>query len=187
MIPALQVPGRWGVPERDFADAMAHAEASAFLARESEYMDSRRFSEWAELVDESFRYLVPVPVTPDNPLSPPFDPECLLLDESKASMIQLWFRRYEKGMYEIAWGENPPVRLRHFVTNVRVRGTDDENVYDVRSNVLLIGVRQGDAPAFLSAERFDLVRRTDTGLRLLRRIAILDETLLAFPQVRAML
>ena len=79
------------------------------------------------------------------------------------------------------------MRLRHFVTNVRVRGTDDENVYDVRSNVLLIGVRQGDAPAFLSAERFDLVRRTDTGLRLLRRIAILDETLLAFPQVRAML
>lgn len=187
MIAGLEVPGLLGASEGEFADAMTHAEMAQFLAGESECMDSRRFAEWADLVDDAFRYMVPVPVTPDNPYSPPFDPGCLLLDESKASIIQLWFRRYEKGMYEMAWGENPPVRLRHFITNVRVRRTDEGDVYDVRSNVLLIGVRQGDGPAYLSGERFDLIRRTTTGLRLSRRIVVLDETLLCFPQVRSVL
>ncbi len=183
----VQLPGAHGVPEGDVADALVHAELAQFLALESEFMDSRRFAEWAELVDDGFRYVVPVPVTPDNPFSPPFDADCLLLDESKESMVQLWFRRYDKDMCEMAWGENPPVRLRHFVTNVRVRHTDSAAIYDVRSNVLLLGVRQGAVPAFLSAQRFDEIWRQDGEVRLLKRTAILDETVLAFPQVRVML
>lgn len=162
-------------------------DVAVFLATEAELIDDRRFGEWLNLVADDFTYQVPVPVTPDNPYAPHYDPDALLLDESKESIRQLWFRRLEPDMYEFAWGENPPIRFRHFITNVRVYLSDAAGELTVRSNVLLMGRRQSDQPRYMSAERFDTVRRTPAGLRLASRRAVLDQTLLDFPQPRVLL
>jgi 3-phenylpropionate/cinnamic acid dioxygenase small subunit len=111
----------------------------------------------------------------------------MLIDESKWSLESQWFKRLDPDIYELSWAENPPVRFRHAVSNIRVRQTEDPSVFDVRSNVILTGVRQSDLPKFITAERFDTVVRMLDGLRLRRRWAVLDETVIDFPQLRILL
>jgi 3-phenylpropionate/cinnamic acid dioxygenase small subunit len=164
-----------------------HAEVAAFLAFEAEALDSRRFHEWVEMVEEEFTYRVPVPLTPDNPVAPAYDEHSFIVDESRQTLIDHWFVRYEPEMWEIAWSENPPVRFRHFVTNVRVRETDRADVLDVRSNAIVSATRQSSPTTMLHVERFDHVRRSPRGLRLMRRFAVIDEALLDFSQLRVVL
>ena len=47
-----------------FASADEHRAVDLFLAHEAELNDSRRYWEWADLVEEGFTYQVPVPRTP---------------------------------------------------------------------------------------------------------------------------
>ena len=180
---------RWIAPRHDGppADPLVHAEVAAFLAYEAEALDSRHFERWAELVDDAFIYRVPVPMLPDNAFSPAYDPGSLLLDEDKGSIVELWFGRFGEDTYEVAWGDHPPVRMRHFVTNVRVRTTETDDDLDVRSNVRVHMVRQTMHKGELVAERFDRLRRTPAGLRLLSRFAILDDLVLDAPQLRVIL
>lgn len=174
-------------PDGPFASLDIHREVDLFLAHESELADSRRYWEWVDLVTDDFTYQVPVPRTPDNPFAPHYDDRTMLIDESKWSLESQWFKRLDPDIYELSWAENPPVRFRHIVSNIRVRTLPDSDALDVRSNVLLVGVRQSDLPKFITAERFDTVIRTNDGLRLQRRWAVLDETVIDFPQLRIML
>lgn len=180
---------RWSAPVHDGpqADGVAHAEVAAFLAYEAEALDSRQFGRWAELVDDGFTYQVPVPVLQDSLSAPPYDPGSLLMDEDKQSIVELWFGRFGDDIYEFAWGDHPPVRMRHFVTNVRVRTTGAADEYDVRSNVRVHMVRQTMQKGEMVAERFDRVRRTGDGFRLLSRFAVLDDLVLDAPQIRVIL
>jgi 3-phenylpropionate/cinnamic acid dioxygenase small subunit len=78
---------------------------------------------------------------------------------------------------EYAWAEDPPSRSRHFVTNVRVEEGENEGEYLVKTNLLLYRTR-GDVPIYdiLSGERTDTLRRVDDGLRLAKRVVLLDQT-----------
>ena len=170
-----------------FASLEVHREMDLFLAQEAELADARRYWEWAELVEDDFTYKVPVPRTPDSPFAPHYDDRVMFIDESKWSLENQWFKRLDPDIYELSWAENPPVRFRHFVTGIRVRTTTDSDRYDVRSNVMLIGVRQSDMPKYITAERFDIIVRRPEGLRLASRWVVLDETLIDFPQLRILL
>jgi 3-phenylpropionate/cinnamic acid dioxygenase small subunit len=170
----------WASPEE-------HSAMAVFLAREAEAMDQRDYATWLTMVDEDFTYQVPVPRTPDNPFSPPYDARTMLIDESRWSLESQWFRRLDREIYELSWAENPPVRFRHFVSNVRVRRTDRDDLLDVRSNVMLVGTRQSDAPKYVTGERTDTVRRDPDGYRLVRRWVVLDQVVIDFPQLRIML
>jgi 3-phenylpropionate/cinnamic acid dioxygenase small subunit len=167
-----------------FADLDTHASIRHFLDRESELIDDRNYQEWLELVDEEFVYRMPVTFTPDNPAKPHFDPDAFIIDETRETLTEHWFRRFEPDMWEIAWSESPPVRYRHLVSNVRVRRTEDDDVFDVRSNVLLSAARQSDQPTLLAAERFDLIARASSDWRLRRRYVILDATVVEFAHMR---
>jgi 3-phenylpropionate/trans-cinnamate dioxygenase beta subunit len=170
-----------------FADPAVQAEVALFLAYESELLDDRRFHEWVDIVAEDFVYQVPTPRTPDTPFKPHWDDRTLLIDESRWSMVAQWFRRFDEDIYEMAWGENPPVRFRHLITNVRVRLTDDPDAYEVRSNVALVGTRQSDLPKYITGERTDRIVRRDGELVLARRWVVLDQVVIDFPQLRILL
>ena len=89
-------------------------------------------------------------------------------------------------MWEIAWAEVPPVRFRHFVSNVRVRILED-GLYDVRSNCLLTATRQSDQARLLPVERFDVIAESHSELKLRSRVAIPETTVFDFPQLRIIL
>lgn len=168
-------------------DPILVAEIGQFLAYESELLDDRRYHEWVEIVTDDFTYQVPTPRTPDSPFKPHYDERLLFIDESKWSLTAQWFRRLDPDIYEAAWGENPPVRLRHLVTNIRVRPSDDQQEYEVRSNVALVGTRQSNQPRYLTGERTDRITRRDGVLFLARRWVVLDQVVLDFPQIRVIL
>jgi 3-phenylpropionate/cinnamic acid dioxygenase small subunit len=170
-----------------FASDRFHAEIRMFLDQEAELIDDRRFAEWLDLVTEDFKYRMPVPYTPDNPVAPHYDPDALIINETRDTLIRHWFRRYEPDLWEMAWAENPPVRYRHFITNVRVRETETANHYNVRSNVIVSATRQSDQPTLLVVERFDTIVREGESWRLQDRFVVTEATVIEFAQLRVVL
>jgi ethylbenzene dioxygenase beta subunit len=162
-----------------------------FLYREAELLDGWRLREWLALLTEDVRYRVPVRIAkergegadPTGVSTEMFPPgvsrEMFHLDEDIHS-LELRIDRLATGF---AWAEDPPSRLRHFVTNVRVAGGGSEEGGDelaVRSNVLVYRSRW-DRPEhdLLSGERHDVLRRVADGeLRLAERTVVLDSTTL---------
>jgi 3-phenylpropionate/cinnamic acid dioxygenase small subunit len=175
------------VSEMPFGSAELHAEVRAFLDREAELIDGRQFAAWLSLVTDDFAYRMPVPLTPDNPETPPYDEWALVIDESRETLAEHWFRRFDPDMWEMAWAENPPVRYRHFISNVRVRHTGSANVYDVRSNVIVTATRQSDRPSALYVERFDRLTREGGELLLQERVVVSESTVIEFAQLRVIL
>jgi 3-phenylpropionate/cinnamic acid dioxygenase small subunit len=80
---------------------------------------------------------------------------------------------------EHAWTEDPPSRLRHYVTNVRTFASDDDDHLIVDSAVLLFRNR-GDVreSSLVSAGREDLLRRSGDGWKLARRTILVDESVM---------
>jgi ethylbenzene dioxygenase beta subunit len=152
-----------------------------FLHREAALLDEGRYREWLSLLTEDVVYRIPVRLTRERPPQGGYGgiaEGMLHMDEDRAS-LEMRVARLETGF---AWAEDPPSRLRHFVTNVRVgepvRGDRGEEV-EVRSYLLLFRSRW-DRPdlTFLSAERQDLLRRENGGWKLARRLVILDHSTL---------
>jgi 3-phenylpropionate/cinnamic acid dioxygenase small subunit len=160
-----------------------HDDVTRFLTLEAELLDNRRFTEWAEILADDFEYLVPLTLTRDDPARLPYSDESFLIEESKSSLEGLWLRRYEESRYEFAWGENPPQRTRHFITNVRVREAGDGS-YQVRSNLLFSFARQSDPLILVSGERADTIRENGDGLLLARRVVYLDQSVQTLTHLR---
>jgi ethylbenzene dioxygenase beta subunit len=151
-------------------------EVTRWLALEAELLDDMREREWLEqMVSEDVVYQVPVRATVERARGPGFMPHTFHLDERYGS-LRAKVARNESGF---AWAEDPPSRIRHFVTNVRV-GSERDGIIDVRSNLLVYRTRQDQTtPQMLSAERRDRLRREGDRLRLLHRLVLLDMTAIA--------
>jgi 3-phenylpropionate/cinnamic acid dioxygenase small subunit len=85
---------------------------------------------------------------------------------------------------EYAWAEDPPSRMRRLVTNVRLGEVTDDAV-EVRSNFLYFRGARYDAPGhdLLVGERQDVLRRAADGMKLMRRLVLLDHTTLGTPNL----
>jgi ethylbenzene dioxygenase beta subunit len=148
------------------------SEIEEFLFREAELLDEWRLREWLALLTDDVVYRVPIRIakerTEGESAVTGVSTEMFHLDEDRHS-LELRVERFETGF---AWAEEPPSRIRHHVSNVRAGGDGA-----VRSNVLVYRSRW-DKPDYdvLSAERHDVLRRADDGLRLASRHVILDST-----------
>jgi ethylbenzene dioxygenase subunit beta len=150
-----------------------------FLYHEAELLDEGRYREWLGLVTDDIRYQVPVRVARERGAAASaitgVATNSFHLDEDKDS-LELRVDRLETGF---AWAEEPPSRIRHFVSNVRVTPVDGSEDVLVRSSVLVYRSRW-DRPGhdLLSGERQDTLRRIDGSWRLAKRWVILDNTTL---------
>ncbi len=150
-----------------------------FLFHEAELIDENRLREWLGLLSEDVRYQVPIRIEKERGAEPGITgvaTDGFHLDEDHSS-LEMRVERIETGF---AWAEDPPSRIRHFVTNVRAHPLDGgEDELAVRSNVLVYRSRW-DRPDhdLLSAERRDVLRRVDGDWKIARRVVILDSTAL---------
>ena len=153
-----------------------YAEASDFLLLEAEMLDDLREREWLEtMVSHDVVYQLPLRATVERARGRGFVPGTYHLNESYGSLSS----KVARNETPYAWAEDPPSRLRHFITNVRVRTTDDPDVLAVRSNALIYRTRQEQTNAqILSGERHDLLRREEGRLKLLERVVYLDLTVI---------
>jgi ethylbenzene dioxygenase beta subunit len=150
-----------------------YAEVVDWLHTESELLDSYREREWLEgMVSPSVVYQVPLRQTVERARGMGFAEGTYHLDETYGSLSS----RVARNETAFAWAEDPPSRLRHFVTNIRVRHLGDGRL-DVRSNLLIYRTRQDQTqPQLLSGERRDVLVREDGVLKLCRRSVLLDLT-----------
>lgn len=156
-------------------DDPRHLAAHRWLVDEAYLLDQQIYDQWLNTLAEDIHYYMPVKVT--TALGAGFDtaPGMAHLDENKYSLS----RRVARLATTHAWTEDPPSRLRHYVTNVRTFATDNDEELIVDSAVLLFRSR-GDVnePAIVSAGREDLLRRSAEGWLLARRYLAVDESVL---------
>jgi len=157
---------------------------SQWTLHETGLLDARRLTDWLDLVAPDFMYRIPVPVTRDNPELAPYAEDAFIVEESRESIETLWAGRWEPEFFEYAWGENPPQRIRRFVTNVQISHTENEGIYEIVSNVLLSFSRQSDPAILVPAGRIDIVRDEAGTLMLAGRTVLLDEPLINLTHIR---
>ncbi|MGY0063485.1 3-phenylpropionate/cinnamic acid dioxygenase subunit beta [Streptomyces sp. LZ34] len=154
-----------------------HLQAHHWLVEEAYLLDAQHYDDWLDLLSEDIHYIMPVRVT--TALGAGYDsaPGMAHFDENKYSLS----RRVARFGTEHAWTEDPPSRLRHYVTNVRTFATEDPDHLVVDSAVLLYRSR-GDVQeaAVVSAGREDLLRRSHDGegWLLARRSILVDDSVL---------
>jgi 3-phenylpropionate/cinnamic acid dioxygenase small subunit len=131
--------------------------------------------EWLELLHPEVDYRLPIRITRERPKGHGFSDEGYHMYEDYASLEV----RVERLYGEYAWAEDPPSRTRRFVSNVRVSvAAPDE--YEVLSNLLIFRSRLAAVEfELIAGERQDLLVKTEGGLKLRRRLILLDHSTLA--------
>jgi p-cumate 2,3-dioxygenase beta subunit len=160
--------GRWetGAPEgwRPATSEELH-EVERFLYDEAAMLDAWALERWLELVEDDIEYVVPATDVrhgdPDRTLTFVHDDIVRL----RARVTRLTSRR--------AFREYPWSRTRRILTNVRVDAEPGGRCYAVSANLTLHWFRNRRTAVYVG--RLDQVlRRTDGGLRIARRTAVLD-------------
>jgi ethylbenzene dioxygenase beta subunit len=152
-----------------------YTEVLDWLYLEAELLDSYRERAWLEgMVSRDIVYQVPLRQTVERSRGFGFSETTFHLDERYGSLES----RVARNETQFAWAEDPPSRIRHFVTNARVRELSDGTV-DVRTNLLVYRTRQDQTnPQLLGGERHDELAREDGRLMLRRRQVLLDLTVI---------
>ncbi|SEG88823.1 ethylbenzene dioxygenase beta subunit [Thermomonospora echinospora] len=152
-----------------------HSEVVEWMDAEAELLDDYREREWLEgMVSRDIVYQVPLRQTVERARGMGFLEGTFHLDETYGSLQS----RVARNETAYAWAEDPPSRIRHFVTNIKVTDEGD-GLVGVRSNLLIFRTRQDQTqPQLLSGERKDTLRREDGTLRLLHRRVLLDLTVI---------
>ncbi|MEO9327015.1 aromatic-ring-hydroxylating dioxygenase subunit beta [Gordonia aurantiaca] len=164
------------VPPLSSADPR-HVEVVDFMMLECELLDDYNEREWlTTMVSPDIVYQVPVRETVTRARGKGFSTTTFHLNETLGSLES----RVARGETKYAWAEDPPSRVRHFVTNIRTREHEDgDDLLRVKSNILIYRTRQDQTkPQMLSGERDDVLRREDGRLRLLKRVVYLDLTVI---------
>lgn len=151
-----------------------HLEAHQFLVEEAYLLDVGDYAAWLDTLTDDVRYVMPVRVTTARGAGFDTSPGMAHFDEDKYSLTQ----RVARFATEHAWTEDPPSRLRHFVTNVRTFVEDDTHLAVESAELLFRSRGDVNESALVSCGREDLLRRCDDRWKLARRMIFVDESVL---------
>ncbi|MEE6169792.1 MULTISPECIES: 3-phenylpropionate/cinnamic acid dioxygenase subunit beta [unclassified Mycolicibacterium] len=159
-----------------------HFEVEQFYYTEAELLDDGRFTDWLDLLADDLDYWMPTRTNRlrrQQALSISARGEAAFYDETKESLA--WrIRRFDSGM---AWAEDPPSRTRHLVTNIVVHHVDSDqgggSDLAARSAFLVYRNRLEREENVFAGSRTDILRRSpDGGLKVARRVILLDQSVL---------
>ncbi len=152
-----------------------------FYYDEAALLDGRQYTEWLRLFSADVHYFMPLRRTRltaeiDKEFTRPG--EMAYFDDTK----ELLAGRIARLLTGRAWGEDPPSRTRHSITNVRVLG-DDGNTLDVEASFHVYRARlKQDVDSWIG-RRIDVLRRVDGSFQIVRRRILLDQTVLLSPSI----
>jgi 3-phenylpropionate/cinnamic acid dioxygenase small subunit len=172
--------------ERVRAGESLHHEIVEFLEDEASLLDNSRLLDWLQLLAPDLVYRMPVRVTRmRDDVDSEFSDGMFHFDENATTMFVKVTRMATTAS---PWAENPVSRTRRFITNVRVHRTDKDDEFAVTSSILLVRSRYDEEKlGLLTAERRDLIRRTDEGFRVARRDIYADQATLGLANLAVFL
>jgi 3-phenylpropionate/cinnamic acid dioxygenase small subunit len=165
------------------SDALARLllkeELEEFLYHEVELLDDRRYEDWLALFTDDARYFMPMRRNvPHTELDREFTREGLdvnWFDEGKDTLG----RRVKQILTGVHWAEEPPSRICHMISNVRVlAGGPGSSEVTVGSRFLIYRNRVETETDLLVGKREDVLRRVDGRWQIARRKIVLDQSVL---------
>jgi len=151
-----------------------------FLIDEAEALDQNRLEDWLEMLHREIDYRAPIRVTRERARGLSFSKQGYHFFENHESLLT----RIDRLSTDYAWAEDPPSRTKRFVSNFRVYSIVGSDDLTVRSNLLLYRERLDEThPQFLVGERDDDLREVDGELQLVRRLILLDHSILMTPNL----
>jgi phthalate 3,4-dioxygenase beta subunit len=151
-----------------------HLQAHQFLVDEAYLLDAQDYDAWLDTLTDDVRYFMPVRVTTARGAGFDTSPGMAHFDEDRYSLGQ----RTARFATEHAWTEDPPSRLRHFITNVRTFVEDDTHLLVESAELLFRSRGDVNESVLVSCGREDLLRRCDDRWKLARRKIFVDESVL---------
>ncbi|MCQ4241774.1 aromatic-ring-hydroxylating dioxygenase subunit beta [Stutzerimonas stutzeri] len=153
--------------------------ATEFLAREALLLDERRFRDWFATLDKQIQYEVPVRIAMRD-YADEFPEGAYRINDAWAH-IENRILRLES---DHAWAEIPPSRTLRVVGSILVEATERPDVIEVISAMILYRQRgSDDLGDVIPVRRHDLLKITDGGVKLLKRRALITETVLHTPNL----
>ena len=154
-------------------------EIEEFLYHEVELLDDRRYEDWLALFTDDARYFMPMRRNvPHTELDREFTREGLdvnWFDEGKDTLS----RRVKQILTGVHWAEEPPSRICHMISNVRVlAGGPASAEVTVGCRFLIYRNRVETETDLLVGKREDVLRREDGRWRIARRKIVLDQSVL---------
>jgi 3-phenylpropionate/cinnamic acid dioxygenase small subunit len=166
----------------DLARLLLKEEVEAFLYREAELLDERRYEEWLDLFTEDTHYFMPM-----RRNVPHDEPE---REFTRAGTDVNWFdegkdtltRRVKQILTGVHWAEEPRSRICHMVSNVQILHASPAGPMPtevgIKSRFLVYRNRVETETDFLVGKREDLLRRVNGDWRIARRRIVLDQNVL---------
>ena len=150
----------------DPAATVTRAEVEDFLYHEADLLDNWRLDDWLGLLTDSAEYYVPPNDKPDG------DHRFTLF--TVADDIVRLRERIIRLKDPNCHAEYPPSRTRRLITNVRITGMEGDLILVAANFAIFRHRRYEPVPRqFIGRYRYKL-KRTDTGLKIQERRAILD-------------
>src|ERR1700744_2314643 len=148
------------------ASTVSRAEVEDLFYHEADLLDSWKLDEWLQLLTDDATYYVPPNDKPDA------DARFTLF--TIADDIVRLRERIIRLKDPNCHAEYPPSHTRRLITNVRVTGTEGDLIL-VAANFAIFRHRRNEAAPrqFIGRYRYKL-KRTDAGLKIQERRAILD-------------
>jgi 3-phenylpropionate/cinnamic acid dioxygenase small subunit len=151
-------------------------EINQFLIFEARLLDERRFEEWLDLFAEEATYWMPGRTNPwqsgvvaDSIRKPG---ELAVFEDTKTTLTT----RVERLRTGLAWGEDPPSRTRHLITNVEVEQTaKDAEILKVRSNFMVYRAQLEDDKDIFVGSREDTMQTIDGDWKITRRTILMED------------
>jgi p-cumate 2,3-dioxygenase beta subunit len=140
-------------------------EVEDLLYREADLLDSWKLDDWLALLTDDASYYVP----PNDKPGADHRFTLFTIADDIVRLRERIIRLKDPNCH----AEYPPSHTRRMISNVRITGVDDD-VINVSANFAIFRHRRGEgARQFVGRYRYKL-KRTDAGLRIAERRAILD-------------
>lgn len=157
-----------------------YARCVDFTLDEVAALDENRLSDWLAMMHPEVDYRAPIRTTRERTKGAGFSSEGYHFFENLDSLTT----RVDRLATDYAWAEDPPSRTRRFVSNFRVYAIDGGDDMRVHSNLLVYRERLDETDQqFLVGERHDDLRELDGELRIVRRLVLLDHSILMTPNL----
>lgn len=165
------------------AAMLLHHEVQAFLFREADLIDERRYDEWLALLAEDLHYFMPI--RRNVPFGEHAEREntrpgegISWFDEDKWTLT----KRVEQIQTGVHFAEEPLSRVTHLISNVQVVSAtptvEDARTVDVKCGFLVHQNRNEYETYSFIGRRRDRLRRVGDGWQVARREIILEQNIL---------
>lgn len=156
-----------------------------FLYREARLLDEHRYDEWLASLTEDVHYWAPgIQSRYRKDAAGRFDERRMAHFDDGLRDLETRAARFAQ---HTAWGEDPPTRQCHVVTNVEVEPTAGDGEWLAHSLLVSVRNRNEDEEDWLCLRRKDKLIETSDGLRLAARYMFLSQAVLLSKNINTFL